>query len=264
MKQKPFERLSDVLKRFRRLSYTTHVFATEQQVKHYGHARPEDLREMLLHELRFLKAQHEAFEKTWGKTFKQLETVLKRAKDKDLREHLAQVHEDLGIIRRSLFRSELAGWSDRELLDEWNEWERMKHYGQHDSIREGIRKERQELLRSELALRGHVLARRQATSSVEGRAETKRVETPQPTMEVVSKSDTDTQATAHVKAFEDWDDVYKEMVKKEVEYWQQALQQMEKEDAMGKHSLPLLKLHKHAQAEKRALRRRLGFQGASS
>jgi len=257
MKKKSSERLSDILKRFRGLSYTSQVFATEHDAKKFGYVHPEELRAMLLHELKFLKSQHAAFEKVWSRTFKSLEAELKHSKDADLRERLHRVHEDLRLIRRSLFRSELAGWSDRELLDEWNEWERMKRFSAQHANREGIRKERQELLRSELALRGYA---GKVTGDVLSEKREKPAE-PRPSRKEHPVSEAVESETPHTsrELFSEWDHEFREMVEAEAAYWQEALIQIEDERAMGAQAVPVLKKHKRAQAEKRQLKKAFGY-----
>jgi len=258
MKHKPFERLSGLLARFKQLSYSTQVFATERDVKKYGHTRPEELRGMLLHELQFLKSQHVLFEKVWGKTFKELEYVLRHAKDIDLREHLYKAHEDLAIIRRSLFRSELAGWSDRELIDEWHEWESMKCFDGSE-LRDAIREERQELLRSELTTRG--LGKKIRKEVIDFKSEEKFADqksglNESPSMNFMIEESQEIDAN---EFFQDWDMEFRQLVENEADYLQQALDEIQGCKAFGNHSLPLLKKHNRAQAEKRRLHGALGI-----
>lgn len=262
MKQRPFERLSDILARFKRLSCSTQIFATEQDVKKYGHTRPGELRDMLLSELQFLKAQHVAFEKVWCKSFKDLEYVLRHAKDVDLREHVYRAHEDLAIIRRSLFRSELAGWTDRELLDEWHEWESMRRF-QGNEAHDGIREERQELLRSELTSRGMGKKLRKKISEVMDEDAPAQKQTLEADMVVSAQTraqePTADSATKEADAyFEDWDKEFCRMVEQEADFYERALSEIHGYDAFGAHNLPLLKKHKRAQAEKRHLRGAVG------
>ncbi len=255
MKQKPFERLSDLLARFKQLSYTTKVFPTERDVKKYGHIRPEELRNMLLNELRFLRGQHASFEKMWSKTFKELEHVLLHAKDIELHERLHHVHEDLSIIRRSLFRSELAGWTDRELLDEWNEWERMKEF-RGDQTREAIRRERQELLRSELTLRG-------LGKKLEKRIEPEAREYSEIDAPKIAAGDrspeTDKREAPRDDFFEEWNSEYRGLVEAEAAFWERMHRNIEDQGILGTHSVPLLKKRKRAHAERRHMKRSIGL-----
>jgi len=257
MKAKPFERLSDILSSFKQLSYTTKIFATEVDVKTYGHVQPQKLREMLLQELRFLKTHHIAFEKVWSQTFKELERVLQSSKDSELREQLYQVHEDLATIRRCLFRGELAGWSDRSLLDEWHEWERMKDFG-GDTTRKDIRRERQELLRSEITLRGleHKLKKRSPVPQVD---EVNTISAPENTALAPTEAIQEEVFVDVDGAFSSWDEEYTQLVEQELLYWDRVHHEMEENGLLGEQGLPLLKKRKHAYAEKKHVQRSIGL-----
>lgn len=259
MKRKPFARLTSLLSRFRGLSHTSHVFATEQEAKRYGRLHPEQLREMLLRELNFLKEQHKTFQRTWAKAFQNIESVLTQAKDAELREALNSVHEDLSLIRRSLFRSELAGWSDRELLDELNEWERMKSFHGGGAAKEQMRRERQEMLSSELRIRG-ALNERPARDDVRQPTHATRpaayIHEP-PAITPVIRESVDAET-----AFREWDEIFAGMVDEEAAFWQAACDHMHETGTMGAHSVPVLKRHRRAQAEKRRQSRMSGMRPA--
>ncbi|MCC7522982.1 hypothetical protein IT407_04275 [Candidatus Uhrbacteria bacterium] len=79
-------------------------------------------------------------------------TALKRNTDEQLRDDASELHNDLIAIRRALYRLLLARQARTELLSEWNDWKRHAEFSGERVFRP--REERQEMLASELRLRG--------------------------------------------------------------------------------------------------------------
>lgn len=93
---------------------------------------------------RISKGQHEA-----------LERVLKavdRLDDAKLMSELQDLRRDVEIARRALARIALAGQSTDKLRTEWNDWERHSAYV--DDANHATKRERQEMIASELRMRG--------------------------------------------------------------------------------------------------------------
>lgn len=79
-------------------------------------------------------------------------TALKRNTDEQLRDEASELHNELIGVRRALYRLLLARQARTELLSEWNDWKRHAEFSGERVFRP--REERQEMLASELRLRG--------------------------------------------------------------------------------------------------------------
>lgn len=204
---------------------------------------------MLLNELGFLREQHAQFSKLGRQTLNEIESVLKGAKDADLREALHECYLALQVMRRSLFRAELAGWDTRALLDEWNEWMRAETFMTEKENGSLIKQERLELLRSELALRGASPKRGEPIETVFSMtAEKPQGNIAEPETSRVPSGKKSGKASDF---FEDWDEDYRNLVEKELIYWTSVKETLERHGLEGSHALPLLKTYKKVHGEKK-------------
>lgn len=79
-------------------------------------------------------------------------TILKRDTDEALREEANDIHHELIAVRRALYRLLLARQERNELVSEWNDWKRHAEFA--GTQLQHAREEREEMLASELRLRG--------------------------------------------------------------------------------------------------------------
>lgn len=249
--KKTLERLPELLRRFRRLSRSTSIFATEHRVETFSSTHPGTLRDMLLGELGFLREQHERFSKTGKQTLKELEAILREAKDADLREVLPECYRTLQVMRRSLFRAELAGWDTRELMDEWNEWKRAESFADGDEGEALIRQERKELLRSELALRGVSLNKKEPFQS----ESVPMLVEPTPIVRDEYEAAGPRTLPNGEDLFEAWEQDYGDMIDQELAYWTEAKRCLEQQGLEGAQALPFLKAYKRTHGEKKHFKR---------
>ena len=94
--------------------------------------------------IRISKSQHEALERVL--------TAVDRLDDAKLMSELQGLRRDVEIARRALARIALAGQSTDKLRTEWNDWER--HSAFVDDANHATKRERQEMIASELRMRG--------------------------------------------------------------------------------------------------------------
>ena len=85
--------------------------------------------------------------------------ALKRDTDAKLREEASDIHAELIAVRRALYRLLLARQERGELVNEWNDWKRHAEFS--GMSLHHAREEREEMLASELRLRGLRMSTRQ-------------------------------------------------------------------------------------------------------
>lgn len=152
-----------------------------------------------------------------------------------------------------LRRAELAEQETRTLIDEWRDWERMADYA---DAAHADRDERQELLRSELALRG-------VNVGVKRTAETLTETLPIPPLSGRG-SDADTLLVVDPSLddhLEDWDEICRVIVPETVAYWNDRLKDiLAPEHAATPEALyAMVQRFREAQGEQRLLDRRSGL-----
>ncbi len=113
---------------------------------------PKEMRRLLLSEAKTISKLLDAAFSGHGSLLKELIEDLSKKPDQALMEHWDSVCKELLSVRRALYRLILARQSRSDLLNEWNEWERHAHLSKGDKSL--ARFERQEMLASELRLRG--------------------------------------------------------------------------------------------------------------
>lgn len=115
---------------------------------------PKALRQMLLAEARLLKTQIAQSQAEFKAELERIKKEAESAKDARLSERAAELIQALACLRRGLYRAEIARTPDRDLLDEWHEWERLGSVAGTSELKRRLAFERQEMIRSELSLRG--------------------------------------------------------------------------------------------------------------
>ena len=126
---------------------------------------PQEMRRLLLSEAKTISKLLDSAFSGHGSLLKELIQDLSHKPDSQLVEHWDVVCQELLSVRRALYRLILARQSRSELLNEWNDWERHAYVSKGDKSL--ARFERQEMLASELRLRGIELPR-SIVSSIEG------------------------------------------------------------------------------------------------
>lgn len=200
-------------------------------------------RRLLQAEVKVLLTESKILSQGLERELKACASRLERATETELKGELRAMDKDLNRVRQGLQRFMLAGWETRQLLDEWHEWERLRQIsdGQHEP---GIA--RQELLASELAIRG--------------------VQLPKPTPDVpcsVSRECLPASVPCPVSREDDWlvewSVLHKQAVEAEYAYWNDLAAAMSRIPFYtGEAALALYKGLKHAHAEQRLLDRREG------
>lgn len=117
-------------------------------------SRPEAqrIRRLFLAEAETLREYLTEAMKGHNQLLTEMISALKRHTDDKLREDASELHNDLIAVRRALYRLLLARQARTELLSEWNDWKRHAEFSGERVFRP--REERQEMLASELRLRG--------------------------------------------------------------------------------------------------------------
>ncbi len=117
-------------------------------------SRPEAqrIRRLFLAEAETLRQYLAEAMKGHSQLLMEMVTALKRDTDERLRENANDIHNDLIGVRRALYRLLLARQARSELLSEWNDWKRHAEFSGERVYRP--REERQEMLASELRMRG--------------------------------------------------------------------------------------------------------------
>jgi hypothetical protein len=118
---------------------------------------PKEMRRLLLSEAKTISKLLDSAFGGHGSLLKELIEDLSKKPDAVLSERWESVCQELLSVRRALYRLILARQSRAELLNEWNDWERHAHVSKGDKSL--ARFERQEMLASELRLRGIDLPR---------------------------------------------------------------------------------------------------------
>jgi hypothetical protein len=118
---------------------------------------PREMRRLLLSEAKTISKLLDSAFSGHGSLLKELIEDLSKKPDGELLERWESVCQELLSVRRALYRLILARQSRAELLNEWNDWERHAQVSKGDKSL--ARFERQEMLASELRLRGIDLPR---------------------------------------------------------------------------------------------------------
>jgi len=113
---------------------------------------PKEMRRLLLSEAKTISSLLDRAFSGHGSLLKELIDDISRKPDAQLMESWDIFCQELLSVRRALYRLILARQSRSELLNEWNDWERHAHHSRDDKSL--TRFERQEMLASELRLRG--------------------------------------------------------------------------------------------------------------
>lgn len=118
---------------------------------------PKEMRRLLLSEAKTISKLLDSAFSGQGSLLKELIEDLSNKPDRELMQRWDVVCQELISARRTLYRLILARQSRSELLNEWNDWERHAYVSKGDKCL--ARFERQEMLASELRLRGIELPR---------------------------------------------------------------------------------------------------------
>ncbi len=178
---------------------------------------------------------------------------LKNESDVELRADLGSIDAELLSIRRGLQRIALSQWDTRRLLDEWHEWEQVRgaSHGEH-----GTAQDRQELIASELAVRG-----RDPRMPVVAQASS-------PVVPLVSDEVVVTQSIESIELpvaspsapwLADWPSEHAVMVEAEYSYWNDLVSGMQRTPLADPSSaMAMYKGLRRAHAEQRLLDRMTG------
>ena len=124
------------------------AFSLEQR----SQSRLAGLRRFLRTEAKMLEEELERAHAKGKKRLKLLKQKLEETSDRDLPTEAPAWKEELTAIRRGLSRLALSGTAAQKLKNEWNDWER--HASFTDPADHDMRRERQEMIVSELRVRG--------------------------------------------------------------------------------------------------------------
>ncbi len=156
-------------------------------------------------------------------------------------------------IMNVLRRGELAEQETRTLINEWRDWERMAAYS---DVAHAERDERQELLRSELALRGVEVSKRRGTFEPEG------VMNHAPTISVGAQFIAPSPSVSETMDdhLEDWDEICQTIVPETVAYWNDRVKDIQdtSDSATPEALYAMMQRFRAAQGEQRLLDRRSG------
>ncbi len=204
---------------------------------------PEEMRRLLLSEAKMISKQLNTAFAGHGDLLKELIEDLARKPDAQLQERWDELCQELLSIRRALYRLILARQSRTELMNEWNDWER------HGAVSGGkespIRHERQEMIASELRLRGIKLPEPK-----------QKVEVPELVTRTVEVKDiepiTMAQETVTEEApslADDWEPMWLAHADSSAVYWESLLPLLEAPQMSPAQALRLAKGFKQAQAD---------------
>lgn len=178
---------------------------------------PQEMRRLLLSEAKTISKLLDSAFSGHGSLLNELIEDLSHKSDKELVERWDVVCQELLSVRRALYRLILARQSRTELLNEWNDWERHAYVSKGDKSL--ARFERQEMLASELRLRGIELPRTSLASldkeSVENQKQVSFVTvTAQPVVEAIVS-----EPEVQPSLADDWEPMWLAQADGAAEFW---------------------------------------------
>lgn len=176
---------------------------------------PQEMRRLLLSEAKTISKLLDSAFSGHGSLLKELIEDLSKKPDRELAERWDVVCQELLSVRRALYRLILARQSRSELLNEWNDWERHAYVSKGDKSL--ARFERQEMLASELRLRGIELPRT-TLSSRDAEKEQVATVVVQTTQVVVSAPVVE--AEESVSLADDWEPMWLSQADEAADFWE--------------------------------------------
>lgn len=176
---------------------------------------PAEMRRLLLSEAKTISKLLDSAFSGHGSLLKELIEDLSKKPDRELADRWDVVCQELISVRRALYRLILARQSRSELLNEWNDWERHAQVSKGDKSL--ARFERQEMLASELRLRGIDLPR-PSLSSMEPEVAVVTsvvVEVAQPALPQVF-----VEAEAQPSLADDWEPMWLSQADEAADFWE--------------------------------------------
>lgn len=213
---------------------------------------PKEMRRLLLSEAKTISTLLDAAFSGHGSLLKELIEDLSKKPDGILMERWDSVCKELLSIRRALYRLILARQSRSELLNEWNDWERHARASAGDKSL--TRFERQEMLASELRLRGIEVPR---ASIVEEEKPAPRVA---PVIEapVIQKAEIVDAAEAPSLA-DDWEPMWLAQADDSAEYWESLVPGFDAPHLSQAQAMRLAKGFRMAQGDRKQADRARGI-----
>src|SRR5688572_11410081 len=176
---------------------------------------PQEMRRLLLSEAKTISKLLDSAFSGHGSLLKELIEDLSKKPDRELAERWDVVCQELLSVRRALYRLILARQSRSELLNEWNDWERHAYVSKGDKSL--ARFERQEMLASELRLRGIDLPRT-TLSSRDAEKEQVATVVVQTTQVVVTAPVVE--AEESVSLADDWEPMWLSQADEAADFWE--------------------------------------------
>jgi len=176
---------------------------------------PTEMRRLLLSEAKTISKLLDSAFSGHGSLLKELIEDLSKKPDRELMDRWDVVCQELVSVRRALYRLILARQSRSELLNEWNDWERHAQVSKGDKSL--ARFERQEMLASELRLRGIELPRPSLSSMEDVTQDTTSVmiEATVPVIEAAPE-----EREAHPSLADDWEPMWLSQADKVADFWE--------------------------------------------
>lgn len=176
---------------------------------------PVEMRRLLLSEAKTISKLLDSAFSGHGSLLKELIEDLSKKPDRELMDRWDVVCQELLSVRRALYRLILARQSRSDLLNEWNDWERHAQVSKGDKSL--ARFERQEMLASELRLRGIELPRASSSTmeQVKQESESIAIEIAPPLVEVAMGDPEVLPSLA-----DDWEPMWLSQADVSAEYWE--------------------------------------------
>ncbi len=217
---------------------------------------PQEMRRVLLSEAKTIHRLLDSAFRGHGSLLKELIEDISHKPDQVLSERWDSVCQELLSVRRALYRLILARQSRTDLLNEWNDWER------HASIPGGDKNqtkfERQEMLASELRLRGIELPRMsvssyEETTTIQESSQSVIVNV-QPIHEPVS-----VETVVLPSLAEDWEPMWLSQVDGSADYWESIVTGVFAPHLSPEQSIRLVKGFRVAQGNRKQADRARGI-----
>jgi hypothetical protein len=207
---------------------------------------PQEMRRLLLSEAKTISKLLDSAFSGHGSLLKELIEDLSKKPDGVLAERWDVVCQELLSVRRALYRLILARQSRSELLNEWNDWERHAQVSKGDKSL--ARFERQEMLASELRLRGIELPR--ATLL---KMETESAPTPTASVEVsaVAVEAPLDQKEETVSLADDWEPMWLSQADEAADFWESVVTGADAPHLSAGQSMRLAKGFRMAQGNRK-------------
>jgi len=216
---------------------------------------PKEMRRLLLSEAKTIRKLLDSAFGGHGTLLKELIDDLSRKPDRELLEQWDRVCEELLTVRRALYRLILARQSRTDLLNEWNDWERHGQASRDD--KHLARFERQEMLASELRLRGIEVERKNEGLGIKdmglGREEEQTTHAP------ISSSHIPYSSTGIPSLADDWEPMWLNRADESAEFWESMVAGCDAPQMTSGQAMRIAKGFKLAQGDRKQADRARGI-----